>query len=641
MIDRERLKNTYDAFRDALLSERTPQGRWIGELADSAVSTATAVSAFSILLSKCDNSSPYDLDQLRALRDGGVAWLVRCQNNDGGWGDTDRSLSNIATTMLVQAAFHLSRREDGELVESLAKAEAYIERNDSWDGLRRRYGKDKTFAVPIMANCALAGLASWRKVASLPFELACFPHALFRFLRMPVVSYAIPALVAIGQARYIFARPRNPITRCIRALAFRSSLAKVLTMQPESGGFLEATPLTAFVTMSLAATDREEHPIVQNAVRFLIDSVGEQGGWPIDTNLATWVTSLSVNALAEDADVKQDVLTDELAEWILSCRHEVRHPFTNADPGGWGWTDLSGAVPDADDTPGVLLALARFHDETVIGDPLRKPMEKAAEEGLQWLLDLQNRDGGWPTFCKGWGRLPFDRSGVDLTAHAIRAFHAWTPNLNELCENSITVCTMCRSMVIDRSKVGEAVNRGFDYLERMQREDGSWLPLWFGNQHESDEENPIYGTGRVLLAYTELGRHEEEACVKGVRFLLSSQNDDGGWGGGPTGPSDSNSGWASSIEETSVALEALASVAPNSGEPEDAQRLESSLQRAADWLGDQVEQGRFTEPSPIGFYFAKLWYYERLYPLTFGTAALGRLLRREEFKKCEEGKGSP
>jgi squalene-hopene/tetraprenyl-beta-curcumene cyclase len=30
------------------------------------------------------------------------------------------------------------------------------------------------------------------------------------------------------------------------------------------------------------------------------------------------------------------------------------------------------------------------------------------------------------------------------------------------------------------------------------------------------------------------------------------------------------------------------------------------------------------EPSPIGFYFAKLWYYERLYPRIFTVAALKR-----------------
>ena len=49
----------------------------------------------------------------------------------------------------------------------------------------------------------------------------------------------------------------------------------------------------------------------------------------------------------------------------------------------------------------------------------------AAGNGIRWLLDLQNRDGGIPTFCRGWGALPFDRSATDLTAHALRAWMAW------------------------------------------------------------------------------------------------------------------------------------------------------------------------------------------------------------------------
>ena len=33
--------------------------------------------------------------------------------------------------------------------------------------------------------------------------------------------------------------------------------------------------------------------------------------------------------------------------------------------------------------------------------------------------------------------------------------------------------------------------------------------------------------------------------------------------------------------------------------------------------------------SPIGFYFAKLWYYERLYPIVLVTEALERLQSKE------------
>ena len=38
-----------------------------------------------------------------------------------------------------------------------------------------------------------------------------------------------------------------------------------------------------------------------------------------------------------------------------------------------------------------------------------------------------------------------------------------------------------------------------------------------------------------------------------------------------------------------------------------------------------TEQGRRTAPSPIGFYFANLWYFEELYPLIFAAVALYRV----------------
>ena len=52
--------------------------------------------------------------------------------------------------------------------------------------------------------CALAGRLgegreAWRHVIPLPFELAALPHQLFAALRLPVVSYALPALIASGE----------------------------------------------------------------------------------------------------------------------------------------------------------------------------------------------------------------------------------------------------------------------------------------------------------------------------------------------------------------------------------------------------------------------------------------------------------
>ena len=90
---------------------------------------------------------------------------------------------------------------------------------------------------------------------------------------------------------------------------------------------------------------------------------------------------------------------------------------------------------------------------------------------------------------------------------------------------------------------------------------------------------------------------------------------DGAWGG--------FKGSEPSIEETGLALEALAGVSENDIDAQAA--LEKAHDRGAQWLVEQVESGAWTKPSPIGFYFAKLWYFEKLYPMIATVAALTRL----------------
>src|SRR5262249_29471619 len=137
------------------------------------------------------------------------------------------------------------------------------------EGIRRRYGNDRTFSVPILATCAHAGLVEWREVPRLPFELACFPQSWFRFLQLPVVSYALPALIALGQAIHAHRPPLNPITRLVRRMAKGRSLRVLESIQPESGGFLEATPLTSFVVMSLASIGHGDHSVSRLGTHFL------------------------------------------------------------------------------------------------------------------------------------------------------------------------------------------------------------------------------------------------------------------------------------------------------------------------------------------------------------------------------------
>ena len=610
MIDHEQLTSAFETAKDLLLAEcRNEPGElphWEGELSTSALSTATAVMALQQVCNAGRTAADYSLDaDFAALIRGGLDWLTEHQNDDGGWGDTVKSISNISTTMLTHAVFHATSTSD-EFSDHVAKAKQYIDEKGGVPAVVARYGKDKTFSVPILTHCALAGLVDWKEVTSLPFELSCLPAKFYSTIRLPVVSYALPALIAIGQVKHHHRPSWNPIVRFIRNRAIKKSLQVLDRIQPPNGGFLEAAPLTSFVTMSLAGKGLADHIVVKRAVGFLCESVRPDGSWPIDTNLATWTTTLSINALKDHVP---DDLRPGLSKWLLDQQYKEVHPFTNAAPGGWAWTDHPGGVPDADDTPGAMLAGMQLQESPTNS---RNEHADAVENGSKWLINLQNRDGGFPTFCRGWGTLPFDRSSPDITAHCLRALHAVAIVYEELSQR--------------RVRGFQSINRGFEFLKRVQRPNGSWVPLWFGNQFAENDENPVYGTSRVLMVYRDLGLLDAPEAQKAAAWLASVQEPEKeklstiaprpttprGWGG--------DAGIEPSVEETALAVEVLL-------------EFDSYRKNAFDgisWLIDKVVDGSVSVPTPIGFYFARLWYFERLYPLIFAVSALRRAVEISE-----------
>lgn len=562
-MNKDRLKEMQADAMARLMSCRSADGMWRGQLSSSAISTSVSVFALQRI----------DEERFRPQIERGVSWLHKTMNPDGSWGDSEESPSNMTATLLTYVSLYAVGQAPSETREFLNRKFGGDTEEALIQGVLGYYGRDLTFSVPILMMCALAGVVkSWKRIPPFPFELATLPQSLFRYLNLPVVSYAIPALIAIGICQM---QKKGGLLSPLRRMFVPKAMNVLQRMQPEDGGFLEAAPLTAFVGMCLAEGGFRNHEVTQRCATFLVETVRESGAWPIDTNLSGWVTSLAGKVVgAEDVDLQQ------LSDVIRANATRKVHPFTGAKAGGWGWSDLSGSVPDGDDTSGALVALHHLRGGRVCPE---------VENGIRWLMWLQNRDGGMPTFCRGWGRLPFDCSTPDITAHAILALGLWMPSLQgEL-----------------RVSAQKSLDGMIRWMQHVADAEG-WTPLWFGDQDAQDEKAPVYGTATAIdylmsannPAAAELARAQ-------LQFILRSQNEDGGWGG--------NKGVRSKVTYTSRALSALAHF------PDEYQE---ERKRGWDYLYGRFLSGTLYDREPIGLYFSRLWYSEHMYNVTFLLHAL-------------------
>jgi squalene-hopene/tetraprenyl-beta-curcumene cyclase len=222
-----------------------------------------------------------------------------------------------------------------------------------------------------------------------------------------------------------------------------------------------------------------------------------------------WDTALAMVALA-DAGVEGD---DEgmlrAADWLLDEQvlltgdWAVRRP--TLAPGGWSFEFANDYYPDIDDTAEVVLALLRA--EHPDGERLRRALARATD----WLEGMQDSGGGWGAFDAAntkriMREIPFcdfgeviDPPSADVTAHAVEMLAA-----------------------LGRAD-SDSARRGIAWLTAEQEADGSWFGRW-GVNH-------VYGTGAVVPALVAAGVPVgDERIRRAVRWLEDHQNPDGGWG---------------------------------------------------------------------------------------------------------------
>ncbi len=328
-----------------------------------------------------------------------------------------------------------------------------------------------------------------------------------------------------------------------------------------------------------------------------------------------WDTGIALYSLTEAGLDQKDPSVRAATEWLLSKQCRFKGDWSEkVEPtesmASWFFEYANAWYPDVDDTAMVSMALCRSEG---------KANREAGRRGVEWMLAMQNEDGGWAAFDKTTHRqileyVPFadhnamqDPSCPDITGRVLECLSWFGFSIKD-----------------------EAVRKAVDYVKRTQDSDGTWIGRWGVNY--------IYGTWQALLGPIRCGVDRNEPWVQRAGdWLRSVQREDGSFGESPDsyldpstkgqGPSTaSQTAWAamtmhaiygSHDEGVLKAVQWLASTQLNDAE-------------AADPLvnPDGDPAGSWVEPWFTGTGFPKVFYLRyHLYRLYFPVMAIARVLR--------------
>jgi squalene-hopene/tetraprenyl-beta-curcumene cyclase len=312
-----------------------------------------------------------------------------------------------------------------------------------------------------------------------------------------------------------------------------------------------------------------------------------------------WDTVLASHALAQALDHRdqgpEHPALQRAASWLLDKQTTRPGDWSRrnpAPPGGWYFEHHNEFYPDVDDTCMALMVLRQTRASA--GDAAQ---EQAVRRGLDWMLGMQNRDGGWASFDrdndKQWlTEVPFadhnamiDPSTADITGRVLE----------------------CLSHFPGYNPAHPVVRRALDFVRRDQTTEGAWYGRWGVNY--------IYGTWQVLRGVACIGEDPEAPYLRrGVRWLLDHQNADGGWGESIASyddPARRGTG-ASTPSQTAWAVMGLLAGGEAAGAP---------VRRGVRWLLERQDAaGTWAQDLWTGTGFPKVFYlnyhhYRHYFPL--------------------------
>lgn len=524
----EVVKMEIGRLTETLIQSQQPDGRW-----SFCFETGAMTDAYGILLYRLFGRQEKYVqgmaERLLNLRDADGLWRLYPDEKEG----------SLSSTIEASLSLMVAGRMDpsGEDIRQVKE----------WVRLRGGVTKAGSLTKVVLS---LTNIKRWSDLQSVPIELFLLPRW-FPINFWDLVGYArvhaAPIMVAAHQ-RFTVKIPGIPtnltewgevaqtseekerglalsgiVDKFLRPYGPRAWLSnrslrygeKFMIERVEPDGtlysYFTTTFLMVFGLMSLGYP--KEHPIIQKSLQgmdaFLYPL--QQGLHMQETTSTVWDTALIAGALLEGGVSAGHPALCKAATYLLTRQQDrigdwgIKNP--EGIPGGWGFSDINTINPDCDDTAAVLRVLSPFAATypTVIGHNWQR--------GTQWLLSMQNQDGGWPAFERNtYKRWPLKFLHQD-------AAPAWIdPSAADLTGRVLYFLGKSGC-----NYAHPAVSRALDFLVRDQEKEGCWFGRW-GIAY-------LYGTWAALTGMTAVGiQSEHPAIAQGVKWLLSVQNDDGGWG---------------------------------------------------------------------------------------------------------------
>jgi squalene-hopene/tetraprenyl-beta-curcumene cyclase len=538
MID-ERLEQHIRTAADALLAAQRPDGHWVFELEADATLPAEYVLLRHYL------AEPVDAELEAKI----AAYLRRIQGAHGGWplfrdGDLDVSAT-------VKAYFALKMIGDDINADHMTRARNALH-------ARGGAGRANVFTRLMLA---LFGFISWRAVPVMPVEIMLLPKW-FPF-HLDKISYwsrtvIVPLLVlmlkkpvarnpkgvridelfleppqALGPAPkapqqkatwFWFFRCVDNVLRAaepyfpkrMRQRAIARAVAWVSERLNGEDGLGAIFPAMANSVMMFDVLGYpEDHPqraIARKSIENLL-AVHEHEAYCQPCVSPIWDTGLACHALLEAGGDRAVAQVRKGLDWlvpkqVLDVRGDWIARRPELRPGGWAFQYANAHYPDVDDTAVVAMAMDRV--QSLAGhEDFRDSLARARE----WIVGMQSKNGAWGAFDADnefhyLNNIPFADHGALLD-----------PPTEDVTARCLSMLAQFGETIAN----SDVVARGVDYLRRTQLPEGSWYGRWGMNY--------IYGTWSVLCALNATGiSHDAPEMRNAVGWLISIQNDDGGWG---------------------------------------------------------------------------------------------------------------